>query len=398
MTQTPSNYNLTKILATFLGLAVAALEMTSSVPSARADDSAGMDFTNANFRVHFFQICDQVAAKISHDKGKDPFFEDSYGVRALCVAYDMTGNTNYFNACRHWAHRMMEYQSKMTPSGAYYMHYNRKPGEIKGDWYVADSSSIGMGILATAVRCDGEERERMIDSTKKFASLVMNNYVKPSGGVSDGLWHQSKDEWWNSSALFGSMLFNLYAITGDENYLKTALGCANWLNHHDLTKKQPFPLISQGPAMIFYVMECYSAGWPYIAKDDDIKDAARAKVDWCFNWMLQQEDQPIEHTWWLSLRAPRALTKAEPAEKLVMQSKWAVSKGWGMKYGGLPFHQYVFSRYFSNDDYLAAGDAQVLKLEPILFADKPPKLTQLPYFMMMSYAERLSPGTVYKSK
>lgn len=410
MTQTASNHNFIKIRSLFanlLGLALAALAMISAAPPARADDAADMNFTNANFRAHFFQLCDLVAAKISKDnatakipkdRGKIPFFQDSYGVRALCVAYDMTGNTNYLNTCRNWAHRMIKCQNMMTPSGAYYMDYNRKPNEKTGDWYVADSSSIGMAILATSVRCDGQERERMLNSAKKFASLVINNYIKPSGGVSDGLWHKSKNEWWNSSALFASFLFNLYNNTGDEDYLNTALRVTDWVNHHDLAKKQPFPLSQQGPAMIFYVMECYSAGWPYISKDDDIKDAARAKVDWCFNWILQQEQQPIRHQWALSLHAPRALTKPEPPEKLVMQSKWAVSKGWGMKYGGLPFHQYTFSRYFSDDSYLAAGDAEMFKLEPILFADKPPKLTQLPYFMMMSYAERLSPGDIYRSK
>ena len=398
MTKIPSNHNLTKnpsFLTTLLGLA---LVINLFALAARADETAGTDFTTANFRAHFFQLCDLVADKISHDRGRDPFFEDSYGVRSLCVAYDMTGNTNYLNACGHWADRMIKYQEQMTPAGAYYMHYNRKPGGTTGDWYVADSSSIGMAILATSVRCDGEERERMLDSAKKFAALVMNNYVKPSGGVSDGLWHQSKDEWWNSSALFSSFLYNLYNNTGDETYLKTALRITSWVNHLDLTKKMPFPLSQQGPAMPMYVMECYSAGWPYIAKDDDIKDAASTKVDWCLDWMYRQEHQPIEYVWELPLRAPRALAKPQPPEKLIMQSKWAVSKGWGMKYGGLPFHQYIFSHYFSDDSLLTAGDAEIFKLEPILFADKPPKLTQLPYFMMMSYAERLDPGDIYKSK
>ena len=338
--------------------------------SLRADDLAAPDF-----RGQFFKLCDLAAAKVSDDNSKGPFFIDSYGVRALCVAYDMTGNTNYLNACRHWSLRMVKYQGQMTPRGAYYMHYNRKPGETTNDWYAADSSSIGMAILATAVRCHGPEQKLFLKSTKKFAHLVIKNYVKPSGGVSDGLWHQSSDAWWCSSGLFGSFLFNLYANTGDKHYLKTALGVTDWLNHWDLTKDQPFPLSQQGPAMIMYVMENYSAGWPYIAKDDDRKVDAQAKVSWCFDWIKEQQQK-------------------SPADR-----QWPPTVGWGMKFGGLPFHQYMFSRYFSDAQYTAAGDAEIQRLAPIALADNddPSKLTQLPFFLLMSYAERLDPGAIYKS-
>jgi rhamnogalacturonyl hydrolase YesR len=337
------------------------------IPRVQADDSVPPDF-----RANFFKLCDQAAAKVSDDDSKGPFFIDSYGVRALCVAYDMTGNTNYLDACRHWSLRMVRYQDQMFPRGAYYMHYNRKPGETTNDWYAADSSSIGMAILATAVRCHGPEQKLFLKSAKKFAKLVIKNYVKPSGGVSDGQWHRSSDEWWCSSGLFGSFLFNLYANTGDKHYLKTALGVTDWLNHWDLTKDQPFPLSQQGPAMIMYVMENYSAGWPYISKDDDIKSAAADKVSWCFNWIRDQQQKP-------------------PAER-----QWPPTVGWGMKFGGLPFHQYVFSRYNSDDKLLAAGDTEMQRLAPFAAADDYSQLTQLPFFMLMSYAERLDPGDIYR--
>ena len=100
--QSKPNYSKTNsCLSLLLGLALSALATIAIAPAACADQSDNLDFTNADFRAHFFQLCDLVAAKISADKGRDPFFEDSYGVRALCVAYDMTGNTNYLNACRH---------------------------------------------------------------------------------------------------------------------------------------------------------------------------------------------------------------------------------------------------------------------------------------------------------
>ena len=326
------------------------------------------------FRTQFSQLCDLATAKVRDENNKVPFFVDSYAVRALCAAYDMTGNTNYLDACRDWSTRMVNYQEQMIPHGAYYMHYNRKPGQSTNDWYAADSGSIGMAILATSIRCKGAEQKRYLKSAKTFADLVMKNYVKPSGGVSDGLWHQSSNEWWCSSGIDGSFFFNLYAATGDKRYLKTALGITDWLNGWDLTKDQPFPLSQQGPAMIFYVLENYSAGWPYIAKDEARKKAAGEKVAWCFNWIAEQE------------------AKA-PADR-----QWPPTVGWGMKFGGIPFHQYIFSRHFPDGDKLvAAGDTELQKLTPFVFNGKL-EVTQLPMFMLMSYAERINPGTIYRSK
>ena len=46
---------------------------------------------------------------------------------------------------------------------------------VVGDWYVADSSSIGLAVLATSVRCQGAERERYLASAEKFANLVISN-------------------------------------------------------------------------------------------------------------------------------------------------------------------------------------------------------------------------------
>jgi hypothetical protein len=347
------------------GIAIFALLL--SMQWVRAENAAPPDF-----RSHFLTLCDRAAAKVSDENSKGAFFVDSYGVRALCVAYDMTGNTNYLNASREWSLRMVRYQDKMYPRGAYYMHYGRNPGERTNDWYAADSSSIGMAVLATAVRCHGPEQKLFLKSAKKFADLVIKNYVKSSGGVSDGLWHESSDAWWCSSGLFGSFLFNLYANTGDKHYLKTALGVTDWLNHLDLTREQPFPLSQQGPAMIMYVMENYSAGWRYISKDNHIKRAAMDKVSWCFDWIWDQQ------------------------QELMAQRDWPPTIGWGMKFGGLPFHEYVFSRYFSNGQYLAAGDAEMERLAPVVFADNPPQMTQLPFFMLMSYAERLDPGGIYR--
>ena len=70
-----------------------------------------------------------------------PFFEDAYGVSALCEASRLTGDPKYLNAARKWADEMLAFQQQMIPAGAYYLNYSfaRQPGQTFGDWYVADS-------------------------------------------------------------------------------------------------------------------------------------------------------------------------------------------------------------------------------------------------------------------
>ena len=68
-----------------------------------------------------------------------------------------------------------------------------------------------------------------------------------------------------------------------------------------------------------------------------------------------------------------------------------------MKFGGLPFHQYVYSRLLRDRANLSArADHEMISLAGIVF-DKEPQLTQLPMFMMMSYAERVNPGAIYRN-
>lgn len=333
--------------------------------------------TNAEFNAQFLRLCDLAIAKLKDEKSKDPFFIDSYGVRALCAAYDMTSNKKYLDACRFWSEKMVNFQEKMIPAGAYYMNYGRKPGETSGDWYVADCSSIAMGVLATAVRCHGAEQKCFLNSVQLFASLVMENYVRPSGGVTDGLWPESDGEWWCSSGLFGSLSFLLYKNTGDKRYLNVGLDVVDWLNKLDLSTTQPLPLTEQGPSMPMYILETYSAGWPYLSKDSTRKEAASMKISSCLNWIADQQQKPVSQRQW-------QLTGSN-----AQHTGW-----WGAKYGGLPFHQYIFSRYFARQDLMITADREMQQLAKIAFASEH-EVTQLESFMMMSYAERLNPGAIY---
>ncbi len=151
------------------------------------------------------------------------------------------------------------------------------------------------------------------------------------------------------------------------------LGAVDWLNGWDLTKAQPIPLASQGPSMLMYTMECYSAGWPYIVKDPAQNQTGKTKVAWCFHWISEQQAKPLVDT------------------------PWPVTKGWGMKFGGLPFHRIPFpapTRPRTNH-WSQMATRRCARLEAALFGGKQ-DLTQLPMYMLMSYAERLEPGGIYR--
>ncbi len=111
-----------KILSKCRLLAFACLALAApgllTVPAARGEQP--------DLKAEFLQLCDtnyklvEEQARAVERNGKRAHYWDSYVVRALCVAYDMTGKQEYLDACKLWADRMIENQNGMNPKGAYY--------------------------------------------------------------------------------------------------------------------------------------------------------------------------------------------------------------------------------------------------------------------------------------
>ena len=345
--------------------------MSALTSSAVAED--------ADCRTEFIQLCDagypiiEKQARTTKRIGR-AFYWDAYVVRALAVAYDMTGKEEYLGACKLWSDRMIEYQNGMIPKGAYYMQYGREPGQDKGGWYVADSASIALGVLATAVRCDdAAEKEKYLDSVKSFADLVADNFVRPSGGVTDGYWPKSDKEWWCSSGIYGSLAFCLYDETGDERYLKIGLGTIDWLNRQDLlTVAVHFPEKEIIPTVMMYCLEAYSTGFPYLEKDTERYKSAVAQLTKAHAWM---------------------------SENLGGGAGIDYIAQWGSKFGGLPFHMYIYAGHLpESENVIAAADRELRYIaDAIQKASPSNQRDQLALFAMMSYAEKLSPGAIYRA-
>jgi hypothetical protein len=245
------------------------------------------------------------------------------------------------------------------------MQYRRKPGETEGEWFAADSSSIGLAVLATAVRCqEPAQKERLLNSVRAFVGLVARNWVRPSGGVVNGLWKDSDKEWWCCTGIFGSVAFHLYAETGDPSYLQIGLGTIDWLNQRDLLRETEYQLST----VLMYSLEAYSASLPYLEPGTPRYQATMAQLAKLNDWM---------------------------AAKLGGRSGIDYLTQWGAKFGGLPFHLYVQARLTGNKRLREIGDAELRYIANVLEkAPASPEREHLGVFTMMSSAERLSPGSI----
>ena len=316
------------------------------------------------------------------------FFPDAYAIRALAVAYDLTGRDRYLHACRTWSDRMLRHQEKMVPSGAYYMNYDRQPGATEGEWFVADSGSIAMGVLATALRCpDPADRDRYVASAKAYADLVMENYVRLSGGVTDGIWDKSDKEWWCSTALFAAAAFELYNQTGTDAYRETALKAIDWLLDFEYGDTILYKFEDGAPTTIFYILEAYSASLPHLAPGSERQRRVFRAFSQTVEWIA--DSQTREGTWDYN------------------------PDNWGVKLGGLPCHTLIYLNRVpdapARERLVISRAGKVVKFESYArdsarraldyFASLDrgyDTLIQRNTFTLMSFAEALCPGELYQ--
>ena len=350
----------------------------------------GEEATRRVFEARFLKFCDLAASELNKEitpfvsrTNADPvthhmpFFEDAHAVRALAVGYDMTGNRAYLDACRRWSDRIIAYQARMIPKGAYYINHSRAPGQDKGQWNLADSGSIGMGVLATATRCqDPAEKQRYLESVRTFARLVMGNYVGPEGGISNGLWPEYAGQWWCSTATFGSLAFLLYEETGEEKYLKVAKGALDWLVGQDFRELRPITFQQRPSGTIFYCFELYVAGLKHLPPDSAKYQTALRQINLALEWMAgNQKSRGAQVPDYTELNVDMA---------------------------GLPYLMYGFARQIPRlRGITAAADGELDYIGKLLLAHGDPNISRLMVWEvmtwgMLSHAERLAPGALMR--
>ena len=367
--------------------AVAAIAVAGPLAACATEGRPAPPDTNRPaFEARFLHLCDLAAAELRKEttpfgdrKNEDPkthhmpFFEDAHAVRSLAVAYDLTGNPAYLEACRVWSDRILAFQARMLPRGAYYLNYYREPEQERGEWFVADAGCVGLAVLATAERCaDPADQARYLDSVRAFARLVMANYVAADGGVANGHWSGYAGPWWCSTATFGTLAFRLYAATGEEPYLHAALGALNWTIRHDFRKAGPVTFEERPSGVIFYCFELYAAGLKHLPAAGPERAAALGQIDLALNWLAGHQ-----------------------------KTRGAAVKDYleaDVDMAGMPYLMYAFGRALPNRDNLAApADAELRYIGDLLLARGEPNVSRLMTWEvltwgLMSYAERLRPG------
>jgi hypothetical protein len=376
-----------QIQRTFAALFLPLCLVVGSPParSAEMQNSAPRDF-----QARFVKFCDLAAAELQKDitpflsrTNADPtthhmpFFEDGHAVRALAVGYDLTGKRAYLDACRRWSDRMIGYQSKMIPSGAYYMNHSRAPGQDKGQWNVADSGSIGMGVLATAIRCqDPADKARYLASVRRFTQLVMDNYLGPEGGISNGLWPEYSGQWWCSTATFGTLAFTLYEETREPQFLKVGKGALDWLIGQDFRELKPITFQQRPSGTIFYCFELYLAGLKHLPPDSPKYLSAMQQIDLALDWMAHNQKS-------------RGANIPDYTERNV-------------DLAGLPYLMYGFAHQIPRlGNVTSAADGELDYIGNLLLAHGNPNVSRLMVWEvmtwgMLSHAERLSPGALLR--
>ncbi len=342
------------------------------------------------FKTRFLKFCDLAVSELNkpitpfYSRTDDdpathhmPFFEDAHAARALAVAYDMTGKRSYLDACKRWSDLMIVYQRGMDPVGAYYMNHQRAPGQKTGQWNLADSGSVGMGVLATATRCkDPAEKARYVASVKALAKLAMENYVTPEGGIRNGLWPEYDGPWWASTAIFGTLAFLLYEETGEEQYLNCGKAGVRWLLQTDFHDFKPITFEQRPSGIIFYTFEFYLAALKHFPPDSPEHEAILKQFDSAREWMAKNQKS-------------RGANIPDYVEKNV-------------DLAGLPYLMYGFAH--ANPRYqnlIPIADGELDYVGKLLLANGGSNVSKLMVWEvmtwgMLSHAERLKPGALLR--
>ena len=380
--------SITPALSLRLGRLLLVASVMLQAAAGRAQQPAPVDF-----KAHFLRLCDMACKELDkpftpfdeRDRANvdpathhAPFFEDSHAVRALAVAYDMTGKRAYLDTCRRWSDRMIAYQARMIPKDAYYLNYYRRPGDRKEQWFSSDAASVGMAVLATAVRStDRAERERYLGSVKAFARLVADKYLK-DGGITDGIWTPFDGPWWASTAICGELFLLLYEETGDEQCRKIGVDAAHWLLKTDFRDARPITMKERPSGIVFYDFGFYAVALKYLPANSPPRKTLLAQISEMLQW----------------LDANQIGRGGKPA--------WAYSDDSHTDMTGLPLLMYSFARQLPEHRGLTAeADRELRYVDGLILGKGELPLSQLNVWElvswgMLSYAEKLSPGTLFR--
>jgi len=244
------------------------------------------------------------------------WYRSAYPVRTLLAGYDIFGRQAYLDAVTVFLDKLV---SEQLPNGAWSSGFADKPvarrssQEIEraqgGTTNMADVGSISTCLAVAYPYVDDARKSRYRDALRRFADDYAARWQLPTGAFSNARW-MGKDMHVPYSVATGTQGMSfcaLYAITGEEKYLRIAEHAVRFLlenwqadgrpihHHHALDQAEVVKVTSFGD--VLYYHEAILWVWHWTA-DEALKEKIRQVYAWHINGpkgLLAARQQGV---WW----------------------------------------------------------------------------------------------------
>ncbi|NOZ23505.1 MAG: hypothetical protein GXP25_20710 [Planctomycetes bacterium] len=270
------------------------------------------------------------------NQNSSEWYRTSYPLRTLLAGYDIFGEKRYLDAVTVCLDKLL---SEQLPNAAWASGFRNKPisertqKEVEqamgGTTNTADVGSISTCLAVAYAYVDNERKAKYLDALKRYAEDYCMQWQLASGGFTNGRW-QGKDMTTPYSVATGTQGMSfcaLYAITGDEKYLKVAERAAkflldNWKEdgrpiHHHHAKDTAYVAKVTSFGDIYYYHEAILWVWHW-TKDEKLKDRIRQVYSWHIKGeegLLHARENavwwPVSHPWTNSKAAAMPLVLIE---------------------------------------------------------------------------------------
>jgi hypothetical protein len=229
------------------------------------------------------------------------WYRTSYALRTLIAGYDIFGEKEYLDAAVVCLDKLV---SEQLPNSAWSCFFFNVPtaertrkqlDRIMGRYTnTADVGSISVCLGVAFPYVDDRRKKTYRDALKRYSDDYAAQWQLPSGCFSNGRWagRDMTTPYSISAGTQGMSFCSLYAITGDEKYLKVAERAANYLldnwkedgrpifDHHATDARLVLDIAE--PASIgklYYSHEAILWVWHW-TKDEALKEKIRRVYGW----------------------------------------------------------------------------------------------------------------------
>jgi hypothetical protein len=193
------------------------------------------------------QIADEIAA-VLHMNGSvwslehewcSQTFQQAHAIRAMLAGHRIKPRKRYLDVAKAWADTEIRMQGTQGHPDAFNMAYgNKLRAGVPKKWFVADCGTVACALLDLASFLPEKNalRVRIMDSVTRFADYVRNSWTLKDGSVTLGFMEYEcldKVPYHCANGQTNLFLWPLWKMTGDETYLKQALGTTKWLVQWD---------------------------------------------------------------------------------------------------------------------------------------------------------------------